>query len=287
METFNQVKLKAPIDELNCFSAGRHWAHILFLFVLSWAALPGFTSAGEIVKIANGEWPPYLSVNLPHHGFASHVVEEAFAAVGLNVRYGFYPWKRSYQYAKDGKDNRGKIWHGTVVWVYTEERAKHFLYSDPVIIDTELLFHLKSRPLEWKVVDDLKGMTIGGTLHTVYPVFEEAEQRGILKIDRGGNYDVLFQKLRWQDIDAVPQVKQVGRYFLNTALSDEERSRITFSPTVVQERKYSLILSRQVPQNRRLLQLFNEGLHLIRSNGRYAELHKELEQGKYDLPVSP
>lgn len=51
------------------------------------------------------------------------------------MKYRFYPWKRSYEYAKGGKGGRGEIWYGTVVRVYTEERARHFLYSDPVIIE--------------------------------------------------------------------------------------------------------------------------------------------------------
>ncbi len=50
--------------------------------------------AAETIRLTNGEWQPYLSKDAPHHGFASHIVTEAFALVGVEVEYGFFPWKR-------------------------------------------------------------------------------------------------------------------------------------------------------------------------------------------------
>ena len=257
-------------------------ANTIFTIAIIVMGLTLNVSATEIIRITNGEWPPYLSEKLPHHGFASHVVSEAFFSVSITVEYGFFPWKRSYKYALDGKDAFDNIWHGTVVWVFTEERAKDFLYSEPVVIDIEVLFHLKSSPLNWEIVDDLKGKKIGGTAHTVYPLFEKAEKRGILTIIRGGNYNLLFKNLLHHDLDAVPQVKHVARYFLNTSLTKEERSQITYSPTIIQERCYHLILSKNINDNEQLLKRFNEGLKKIRDNGRYDELYNALEQGEYD-----
>lgn len=48
---------------------------------------------------------------------------------------------------------------------YNEERAQNFIYSDVVIEDTEYLFHLKINPLQWSTIEDLRGLTIGTTLH--------------------------------------------------------------------------------------------------------------------------
>ncbi|MBF0286992.1 MAG: transporter substrate-binding domain-containing protein [SAR324 cluster bacterium] len=238
----------------------------------------------EKIRITNGEWPPYLSEKLPHYGYASHLVQEAFAAVDIEVEYGFFPWKRSFKYAKDGKHNN-EVWHGSVVWVHTKERAQDFLYTDVVITDIEVLFHLKSVPLNWNTVDDLKGKYIGGTLHTVYPIFEQAEKQGILHIERAGNYNILFQRLLKRRIDAVPQVRNVGNFFLRTSLSSLERSQITFSPTVIQERKYHLMLTRKIERNKQLIKLFNEGLKKIKENSKYDVLFESLNQGVYDTPL--
>ena len=123
---------------------------ILNCFLLFLILLPTSLVAQDKIRITNGEWPPYLSQKLPHYGYASHLVKEAFSAVGVEVEYGFFPWRRSFEYARNGKDfTDEEIWHGTIVWVYTEERAKEFLYTDVAITETEMLFYLKSSPLKW------------------------------------------------------------------------------------------------------------------------------------------
>lgn len=233
-------------------------------------------AASEQIRLTNGEWPPYLSEHLPHNGAASHIVKEAFAAVDIDVEYGFFPWKRSYQLAKEG------AWNGTLIWVKTPESEKDFYYSDIVVADPEYLFSLKSRKLKWKKIRDLKGLTIGVPLHTVYPTLEAAEKDGILSIDRSDDYDSLYQRLLHKQIDAVPQVNQAGKYFLRTSLNKKDLAKITHSPTILQLRQYHLILSKNVADNKRLLGLFNQGLAILKARGRYYEIISALDSGEYD-----
>ncbi len=235
--------------------------------------------AEEKIRITNGEWAPYLSEGLPKNGFASDVVRKAFAAVGIEVEYGFFPWKRSFKLAREGK------WNGSVVWVHTPERAGDFLYSDTVIKDNEYLFHLKTFELNWKTVDDLNGLKIGGTLHTVYPLFEAAQARGILSIERSGTYENLYRRLLKKRIDAIPQVSAVGEYLIRTTLTESEQSRITVSPTIIQTREYALILSKDVPENVLFLKRFNRGLSMLRDSGDYQIMLDALKNGAYD-PVN-
>lgn len=236
-------------------------------------------SAGEVIRLTNGEWPPYLSEKLPHHGAASHLVTEAYKAVGVTVQYGFFPWKRSYQMARRGS------WQGTLVWVHTAQRAEDFYYSAVVIRDPEYLFHLKAKPLVWQTPADLAGLTIGATLHTAYPSLEAAAADGILRLERAGNYDTLYQRLLKHRIDAIPQVSQVGRYYQQMTLTPTQRARITASPTVVQERQYHLILSRQAAGSQAFIERFDEGLRAIRANGTYARIMDGLQKGSYDERV--
>ncbi len=246
------------------------------VILISMLLMKPFFAASEEIRLTSGEWAPYLSEHLPHFGFASHVVKEAFATQGVSVVYGFFPWKRSYKLAKEGQ------WHGTVVWVHTPERARAFLYSHVVVRDTELLFHLKSIHLEWERVEDLKGMVIGGTLHTAYPFFEGAAQKGLLTIERAGTYENLYHRLLRKRIDAIPQVAAVGHYLIRTRLKPEEQEKITFSPTVVEKRQYCLILSKKRKENLRFLKMFNTGLSGLIKSGRYQEMLSALEKGKYD-----
>ncbi|WED20836.1 transporter substrate-binding domain-containing protein [Vibrio sp. JC009] len=258
----------------------------LFLLLIP-VLFSSFLSAkeGKTINITSGEWPPYLSSSLKHGGFAAHIVSEAFAAVGVKVKYGYYPWKRSYNYALKGEDIYGGKWNGTVVWVKTPEREQDFYYSDPVIIDDEVLFFLKEKGIQWENVNDLKGLKIGGTAHTAYPIFDEAIKRGIITLERGGNYDALLKRVYHQKIDAAPLVKHVGFYYLTKSFSVTEALSFTYSPTVIETRQYHLILSKQKPENQEYIKLFNQGLKKIRANGLYSKLYSRLENGFYSLPL--
>ncbi|WED22579.1 transporter substrate-binding domain-containing protein [Vibrio sp. JC009] len=257
------------------------WFRILLSSIL--LSTPALSK--ETIRLTNGEWPPYLSENLAHHGYASHIVTEAFATVGVDVEYGFFPWKRSYQYAKDGISGSGEIWHGSVVWVFNAERAESFMYTDVVMTDYQVLFHLRSNPLDWTTIDDLQGKTIGGTLHTFYPQLELAAESGVVQLERARDYQTLFTRLLAGRIDAVPHTWSVGRYFLKNHLTAEQREKITFSPTVMQTKPCHIILSNQIPQNEKFKALFNQGLKNIKANGTYQRLQENLENGVYDLPL--
>lgn len=252
----------------------------LFIFLLS-PLLP----AKEAVHLTNGEWPPYLSANLYQHGFASDIVSEAFSAVNIDVEYGFFPWPRSFQYAKSGRGSNNKLWHGSLVWLYLDERVKYFYYSKPVMTEHQVLFFLKSKANNWTKIEDLRGMSIGGTSHTAYPKFEEAEKEGILTIERAGNYAVLFERLLKGRIDAIPLEKKVAAHFLRTSLTKAEREQITFVPTIVQTRVFHLILSKKHQSNEALITLFNQGLDKIKQNGTYQRLEKALSDGDYDRNI--
>jgi len=237
--------------------------------------------ATQTVRLTSGEWPPYLSNHLAEGGFATKIVTEAFNEMGIEVEISYYPWKRSYNYAMEGKDPSGNIWNGTIVWIKTEQRMKSFYYSDPVITDEDVLFYLAKSSLHWKTVADLEGKIIGGTAHTAYPTFEQAHKDGLITLQRGGNYDSLLKRIFHQKIDAAQMPKQVGLYYLNHSFSTAEQKQFTYSPTVIERRTYHLILSKNRDENKALLKLFNQGLAKLHSNGRYRSLVSQLRRGSY------
>jgi len=247
--------------------------------------LPSICFSQDVIRLTNGEWAPYLSEHLPHNGVASHIVSEAFAAVGVKVEYGFFPWKRSFLYAQQGAGASNEVWNGSLLWIYLPERTEDFLYSDPVIVDSQVLFFLKSAPLDFSVLDDLKGKVLGGTAHTAYPRLQEGVDKGLFTINRGAGYDSLFKRLFANRIDAIPNVRRVGEFYIRTGLSPRQQGQMTSSPTEIEERTYYLILSKKVAGNKQLITRFNRGLKIIRENGFYARAFKDLDAGKYD-PVN-
>jgi polar amino acid transport system substrate-binding protein len=110
------------------------------LLPLLFALLLPLAATADEVRLTNGEWSPYLGQNLPHHGVASRIVEEAFALEGTRVRWEFYPWARALRSAERGKSD------GSAVWLRSPEREQAFYISDPVVESGYYLFHRKDRP---------------------------------------------------------------------------------------------------------------------------------------------
>ena len=246
---------------------------LFFLFFCSVA------NSEEIVNITNGEWPPFLSRNLPNYGFASHVVSMAFDEVGVKVNYGFFPWKRAFILAKTQPDK----WHGSVVWSYREDRAEWFYFSQPVMTQIQVFFHLKSRPsVIWKSIEDLKDLKVGIALGSSAPTFEDAAKKGILTLVRSGDTKSLFRMLITGRIDVIPMAKGVGYYHVRTQLSKDEQKLITDSPTIFEPQEYCLILSKRNKKNRQFLDLFNKGMERLYTSGKYDQMTTVFYDGKYD-----
>ena len=232
--------------------------------------------AAETVRITNGEWQPFLSEHAPHYGFASHIVTEAFALVGVEVEYGFFPWKRSMELAKNGR------WDGTAVWSETEERKEDFYYTDAVAHQRLYLFHLKSLPFDWNTLEDLRGTKIGGTVEYSYgEEFDAAEEAGVIFIDRASKDEQGLRKLLKGRVEVFAGEIMVTYEQARDVFSEEEAASITHNITPIDERPMFLLLSKAVDGNERLRDLFNQGLKRLKDSGRYDQIIADGIAGKY------
>ncbi|WP_026972056.1 substrate-binding periplasmic protein [Aliagarivorans marinus] len=249
---------------------------LLLLLTQSWH----ISAAKRQVCITSGEWPPNLSSRLPEYGFASHIIEQAFAKVDVEVHYVFYPWKRSYAYAKEGRTPFQPC-HASAIWQFTEERSEYFLYSSRVLTEYEFLYHLNDNDIEWEQIRDLAGLTIGATLHTVYPELERAASQGYITIERAGDYEKLFQRLLMNRVDAVPMISGLANYYFDQQLNDAQKQRISYADKALSERHYHLIFSKANPESKEMLALFNQGLMLLQDSHEYQGLLSRWQSGFY------
>ncbi len=244
---------------------------ILLLSLFHTAAL-----AEETIRITSGEWPPYLSEKLKCYGVASRIVTEAFTLEGVKVEYGFFPWKRSFLLAQKGK------WDGSVVWAHTEDRARDFYYSDPVVESKWVFFHLKTTSFDWKAIEDLRGFKIGGTLEYKYnPDFKAAEEAGKITVYRVPKDEQNFEKVIKGRIDIFPQDIDVGYEMLNSLFSKEEVSLFTHHPKPIKDTSFHLLLSKKSEKSKNMLTLFNKGLKRLRESGKTEQYLRESRVGEY------
>lgn len=227
----------------------------------------------ESIRLTNGEWSPYLGQNLPHHGVASRIVEEAFALQGVQVQWEFYPWARALRSAEQGKSD------GAAVWLRSPEREQAFFISAPVVDSSYFLFHRKDQPFDWQQVSDLQGKRVGGAIDYDYgQAFQQAEKSGQLQVKRLSNEEQGLRMVLAGRLDAFPMDKVVAFDLLHSHFSAAERRQLSFHPLPLRSDSLHLLLSRQVPGNETMLQRFNQGLQQLRDSGKVSQYLLEIQQ---------
>lgn len=246
-------------------------AKLLFvLALLLWAP----AARADDITLTNGEWRPYLSEQLPHHGVLSRIVTEAFALEGVTVRYVFRPWPRAIAEARKGAA------HGSIVWSEGppgSARNRDFLFSDVVYEDESVFFHRKDVAFHWASFADLPKYRIGGVAGYEYR-FEDVPG---VRIDRAGTDELCMRKLLAGRFDVFPSSLGVGLYVLRARLSPGEAARITWHPGAYNRTRYHLILPRSLKRSAHYAALFNKGLKRLKDSGRYAQYLADLETAKY------
>ena len=255
----------------------RTYLKLFFFIMIFLHAMVGAGFAEEKIRLCNGEWPPYFSQYLPHYGIGSRIVSEAFALEGVTVEYGFFPWKRALNNARDGR------WDGVVGYEGNLERAQNFFASNTVWETPWVFFHLKTQPLFWEKLDDLASCRMGGTLAYMYtPEFLAAEKAGKLRVERVPSDEQNFKKLVVGRIDVFPQVLDAGYFQMRTLFDPATVQTITHHPKPFGVHREHLLLSKVSKRSVRLLETFNRGLLRLKESGRYdqyfAELRKNMHQ---------
>ncbi len=247
---------------------------LLAFFIL--LGVHGEGLAQETIRLTNGEFPPLCSEELSHYGIGSRVITEAFALEGVRVEYGFFEWKRSYDQAKAGR------WDGSILWGRTSEREKHFYFTDPILMDTLVFFHLKSYPFDWSTMEDLKGVPIGATASYDYDEpFRKAERDGVIHVQRALKDELNLRKLLKGKIKVFPCNLYVGLFMIQKHFTPEQAKRFTHHPKPIHQRPFHLILSKRVERNKRMTILFNKGLKRLKEANKLEEYATESSVGDY------
>lgn len=240
--------------------------NLLLAVTLPFALPPGLhaneTDSG--VRLTNGYWPPYMENKPPHFGVISHIVSLAFAKHDTPVTYGFFPWSRARLLAEKG------LWDGSVAWTCRQRLLKYFHFSDPIVTHHYVLFHRTSMDFDWARIEDLESYRVGLTQDYNYgEEFEAAVAAGTISTDQTSSDASNFRKLAAGRIDLFPMEPAVGMDMLKAL---ELEDAITFHPRPLQSDYLYLILSRRVPESKRYLREFNEGLGKLKESGRLEEL---------------
>lgn len=215
------------------------------------------------IQISAGEWPPFLSESLPNKGIIANLISEVFHDAGYQVEFNFLPWVRAYQVTAQGE------YSATSIWMYKKDRTEDFLYSDPVLNEKFVFFHLRDTPFDWSSMNDLSGKLIGGVLGYSYgPEFDKALEEGVFKQIRLPTVEQNLRMLAAGRTDIYAEEMSVANYtLLNSA--PELTDLITYHPKPILENQSFLLFPKQDPNSQALLDAFNHHLQEFKLDGRY------------------
>lgn len=249
------------------------------VFLLTFFMLAGYgVAADSVVRISTGEWVPMTGQYVRHGGFVNHVVAEAFQRVGYEVVFEYTPWPRAYELAINGDVDASSYWY------HTEKRAQDCWYSDPVISEKIVFFHLKGKPVpKWERLADLKGLRIAAITGVGYTdEFWELGERGVFTIFESNDSSANFEKLIRTRVDLFPAAKVMGEALLRTGFTEAERNVITHGKKPLAVRTGHVVFSRRLAGSEQLMKAFDVGLKQIREDGTYEKLYRSLLRSGYD-----
>ncbi len=250
---------------------------ILFSIVVSFFFFT-IIYAQTTIRITNGEWEPFMSEYCYHYGINSHVVYEAFRLEGINIEWGFFPWKRAYWLAKHGEN-----WDASATWWPTEETKGAFLISEPISKTSFVFFHLKSFKFDWESMDDLKGLEIGITLEYDYGKnFTTAVEEKRMLVQPVPTDEMNYRKLLIGRIQIFPNDPLVGYSQIKNSVSPDEVELFTHHPKKFEISTLHLIISKKSKNGKFFLHKFNSGLKKLKKSSRFDQMFKNLNAGKYD-----
>ena len=244
----------------------RLFSSILALLSLSLLSIALNSHAAEHQKleIVVGDWPPFLDQKLQHNGIIAKLISDILSDEGYEVQFFFRPWGRAYLEASTGQRD------ATAIWMHKPEREKDFYFSQPVMKESFVFFHLRKRPFNWNSLQDLKGMTLGGGINYSYgPEFNAALEDDLFKQERTDSKKQNFKLLLLGRIDLYPEEVTVGYQSLYRDLSPLESQKITHHPTPFLSNDSFLLFPRKKTTSPALMAAFNRRLKEYRDSGRY------------------
>ncbi|MEO9385974.1 substrate-binding periplasmic protein [Chromobacterium phragmitis] len=236
------------------------WRLLLSALALSLACRA--QAAEQTVDLATGEWPPYVSQQLPEQGVFAEIVREAFRRAGYQARMSFQSWPLTELLTKSGKTAAAFPYRPT------PEREKDFDFSVPLMHSTSYLFyhkpHLPNPPQQFQSLDELRSYRIAIQLGYWYlPLFQRHRLNTLMTSDETN----ALRQLYLGHLDLVPMVLERGLYQIHHVFPGREKEFGYISTPLDKETALALMFSRSYPQAERIREDFSRALAQMEKDG--------------------
>lgn len=241
---------------------------LLSLAVILVAPVRSSAADAPPLRIATGEWRPWVGRALPRGGPITRLVEEAMARRGRKVEWIWLPWARALEETRGGRHD------ATVLWSPAPDRLRDFLYSAPLVRLHWLFHYRRGDAFDWSTMADLRGRRVGVTLGYWYgEEFAAAERAGTFVVDEAPTDLDNLRKLAEGRVSLVPLEETVAEADLR-GLSTEARARVVAHPKPFRVVTHHLIFSKQ-DDDPAVRRDFDEGLAELHAEGWFDALLRE------------
>lgn len=227
------------------------------------------------IRIANGEWEPFLSEKLPFYGHTSHIVTKSFEASGVSVHYEFMPWGRAEKLVESGGID------ASIIWVPTEDRKVFARFTETVLILEEVIFF--NKPLHSNLEFPLNNLKMGAPMGSEVSSYESLIEAGKLELVRAKDIKTGFMMLINGRIDIFPLSKPIGLNMLHSQFSQKQRELVGYQSALKPiVNKYSVMISRKSSNAEHWVRAFNHGYKKLQDAGTIQEIEQAFYRGEYE-----
>lgn len=192
----------------------------LLITVLALLCLVTAPVLGQELRIATGDYPPFIDANAADGGIVNQTVAEMAEKAGYSPSFEYMPWMRALELARAGR------YHATSAWYFSEKRRKDFIHVGPVVEDRLVFFRRKSTALErWENLADLSPYKIGAvTGYTITAEFWQLADDGVLSVQLAPSDEANFRKLLAGRIDLYPVSEETGWHLVDRIFGPDDRA---------------------------------------------------------------
>lgn len=250
---------------------------VLFSILYLTANLPcALAVTQEKIAIGVSEYPPLFVRAQLFGGGMGRILKEAFASEGYAVEFHWVPWNRAYTEVRNG------VYDATPCWSKNAEREKEVLFSNSLYQTYHVFYHLKSTPLHWENLGDLKGKIIGVTRGYNYgEEFDLAVKAKKISIELADSDELNFRKLVAGRIQIFVVNKITGAFIARSVLTKTQLQSIAYDVKRATPPADSFVLFSNSERGKKLKAAFDVGLEKLKSSGLYRKYLDDAENGKY------
>lgn len=228
------------------------------------------------VKIAADDRPPYYSPEMTDKGPITEIITQAFKRVAYKVNIDFLPWANVLEKVKSGKYDAGFAAY------YSDQRAKEYLFSDPIdIYSPECFLKKKSLKISFKSLRDLKPYRIGITRGYVYDDSDFDKATYLKKIESNTEETNIANLIKGR-LDIIIIDKAVALYLIDKKFpsnkNDLDFNDLDFIDPSNKKIDLHLLISKKFENSSQLKRDFDYGLQQIKADGTFDRIIKKYKK---------